>query len=155
MPKTKHTAAAPDGSTFTRTSENRTYTHMITGRRDEAAYFATADRLDDQDRRNFDYYAACAAGTHEHVQPTAWRTPERCTEEIAEAAARIGDHDRDSYAAALREHRLERHAEQVAAGFFTKWLDLGWCGRLDLAQKAAATAAKHHLDVQILEARRP
>lgn len=155
MPKTKHAATAPDGSTLTRTSENRTYTHVITGRRDEAAYLAEADALSDQDRRNFDYYAACAAGTHEHVQPTAWRTPERVAEEIADAADRIKGHDRDSYAAALREQRLERHAERVAAGYFTTWLDLGWCGRPDLAQKAAATAAKHHVDVQILEARRP
>lgn len=153
MPKTIHTATAPDGSTFRRTSQSRVYSHMVTGRSNERAHFADADAIRDQDRRNFDYYVEVAAGTHPHVQPEKWRPQEQCDADIAKHRAKIEGLDRDSYAAKKREERLAAHAANVAAGMFTKWRDLGWASRLDLARKAASTAARHYVDVRILEAK--
>lgn len=163
MPKTTFLATAPDGSIHTRTSENRRYTHTVVARRNYADALAHADRLIDADGDNFRFWSAIIAAGGYYARRKLPR-PARYTEEqfaaheakeVADAKERIGGAPTETiYKVMKRDQRLADLAERKANGAFEVYFNCGWCGRLDLAQKLAASEqAKGYLDVTILEAR--
>jgi hypothetical protein len=151
MAKSKniHTATLPNGETATRTSENRTYTHCVATRANYPRALAVADRLDEQDRKNFDYYLSCHEGRHPHAYSQFTNAGERARwSEIAAFGSR------DAYAAHLRQERLAQLEADRLAGNFERWSVLGWNGSERLAMAAANTARSggYYAEVVILPA---
>jgi hypothetical protein len=154
---TKFFAAAPDGSIHTRTSKTRQYTHTVLARHNYAHDLALADSIRAVDANNFRYYFALAAGTHEHLRPVAWRTAEQNEAERARSMAQAVEQMRGcqtavEYQLAQRADRLARLAECKADGYYDQWVDLGWCGRLDLAHKLVASKRGYYTDITVVEA---
>jgi len=144
MPKTKHTATAPNGQTFKRTSQSRVYSHVVLGRRcrDEAMRRANAPDARVQDGRNWDYYARNAAGKATYSAYVLSGSPEFVAKmkarDIESGKEFLAKHpDRAAYIA-------QQHAERLANvedTNFDLWHDLGWASRTDLAQKNASSHA--------------
>jgi len=142
MPKTIHTATAPNGQTFKRTSQNRVYSHVALGRRskEEALRRANSKTQQVQDGENWDYHNTCATGRATYSAYVLSGSPEFVAKlkarDIAEGTAWIAKNpDRAAYI-------TQQHAERLAnveGTNFDLWHDLGWASRLDLAQKNAAT----------------
>jgi hypothetical protein len=158
MPKTKHIATAPDGTIFKRTSQSRTYSHMVIGQRSEERAFllAHSKRAQVRDGENWDYrqseangggvygeYANHPAGSWQH------NSYERNLAMAKEFIA--ANPDRQAYIDG-------QHAERVAAveaTNFNQWFDLGWASREDLAQKNASSHRNnaHWAKVLVVEAK--
>lgn len=163
MAKTAYFATDANGKTHTRNSD-RVYTHTVVYRNSKERFLASAnaEMWADRDGWTYDYYAACAAGTHPHVTKitpaggfhhsyTAEQIAERQEKqrqqnasEIADAKTKVNGVTREQWIAA----RLAERVAVVEATDFTVWHNAGWCGRLDLAQKLAAK----YNDVAILPA---
>lgn len=134
----KMTATLPNGEVITRTTA-RTYTHVVVYTISEAKAMAACwtPEIEARDRKNYVYYAQCAAGEHDHA-----RVPEGAPEWKISSAATCRKNGADilaefptveAYLAGQRA-RSEGHVRKsVDAG----WHIAGWCGRLDLAQKLA------------------
>lgn len=133
MPKKTYTATAPNGDIFKRTTENRTYTHAVIGRRIFERELATANdaKQRQQDGENWDYFMACAAGAHAHAS-----SPYTTDRERAEwATFAEANPDRAGYIQKKHDGRVARVKADLAASAFEVWHCLTWCGRADLAQK--------------------
>lgn len=152
MKATKYTATH-EGFTFKRSSA-RTYTNMV-------IYLGSVsqDRKDcELGRRSYwkinqRYYRDLANGINRlwDKYPEQF-TPEKIAEEIADAKAWLekGEEGHVADALARFEERLSKaDPKRLRADGDTYWIDAGWCGRPDLAQKLAA---KHPTAV-ILEAK--
>ena len=127
MPKTKHTATAPDGTVFKRTSESRVYTHMVAGQLcpKHAMAVATHASNEEQDVRNWRYMNEKVTGVRSWYDFESEESRQR---------------DRDQVAMGQLAYLAEKLAERIArveAQDFTKWFDLGWASRFDLACKNA------------------
>ena len=144
MPKTIHTATAPNGQTFKRTSQNRVYSHIALGRRCKVEALRRANSKEAQvsDGRNWDYYNNCATGKATYSAYVLSGSPE--------FVAKIKARDIESGKEFLAKHPdraayiAQQHAERVANvedTNFDLWLDLGWASRTDLALKNAASHA--------------
>lgn len=152
---TTFTAIDAAVQTHKRTSKSRSYTHTVVALR---SYSFDLDRAnskvwDKEEGKNFDYYSLIAFGNDPHPC-RCYRTPDRWTaEQIAEEAAsveamnakritdaadRVTGHTRETYLAARRADRVARVEKAKAEGRYAQWENLGWCGRLDLAQKLAS-----------------
>lgn len=153
----KHRATLPDGRIVKRVSKSRTYSHVIAvlDSYENALVRAKASDHGPQDMKNFAYYAALASGTHEHVQPTRWHTPEQCAVDIAKAAAKIAPYaDARAYAVALRAERIAKVEAERTAGRFSKWGALTWAGneRLALTQLSQARRKPYYADARMIPA---
>lgn len=150
MPKKTYIATAPDGSEHKRTSESRTYTHAVIGRRSHAAQLASANSKSTQvqDGENWDYYMECAAGLHEHAT-SKWTTEKERATWAGFAAA---NPDRAAYVRGMHEHRIASVEERKAAGYYDAWHAITWCGRPDLAGKQIAANATYWVDLQAVPA---
>jgi len=122
------------------------------------------------DIANFDYYAAIAAGNDPHPtrnykadHPAKWTLEEIAEGDVwaaecnaqrrADAKARVDGLTVGLYLSAKLDERIAKVEERKAAGYYAKWQNLGWCGRLDLAQKLFSTAqGQRYARVAILPA---
>ena len=176
MTKYRYLATDPDGAVHKRTSESRSpsfkpyaYTVVRKGGYQTAMASATETAYSPKaDARNYAYYVQIAEGNDPYPRSTfRAKHPERFTaEEIAEEKAsvdaenerryadaneRVGNHTVQSYVAAQRAWRIAHVEERKARGDFEVWHNMGWCSRLDLAQKLAAKEqAKGDYEVAIL-----
>jgi hypothetical protein len=169
MTKIRYTATH-NGQTFTRTSA-RIYTHMTAARPsyDYALQAAQSKGHAIQDARNFNYFLARSQGqagfrpgTIAEVEGYKFRNDPAEVEAFVEAEkARAleslgGATTVEDYQRAQALNRLGEVEGRRAAGYYTKFQDYGWSGRLDLAQKNAASAQAKPFwaEVVILEAQR-
>jgi len=158
----KHFAIDANGQRHTRNGKGRTYSHVVVGRWNYAADLANAQSYDKSGlhRLNYKYYAAYVDGTSQYLARKSWEQDDdayaaRVAKEVADAVKAIGG------AASLEEYRqMQRDAAianveaNKAAGKYEVYRDLGWAGRLDLAQKNAGSQSGQYTDIQILEAQR-
>jgi hypothetical protein len=137
--RTSFTATAPHGETFTRTSENRTYTHMVIVRR---TIEGVRSDLAGDVRREQQHLARLQAridsgevfrGRAPQTQEWADGWVRKYTEELIPAV----------------QAKLEAFEQNPQPG---PWKSAGWCGRADLAQKLASKERVAGAEVQILEA---
>lgn len=175
MTKHIYTAIDIDGIEHKRTStsrgEGKPYSHtvVVKGGYERAMAGATGDWHPKQDARNYAYYVAISEGNDPHARLTVYKslargdTQEAIDAEIAyndrentrrfeEAKAEVGNHTVQSYIAAQLAERIAHVEARKAAGEFDTWHNAGWCGRLDLAQKLAATKAALGYAVAVLPA---
>lgn len=151
--RTTFTAIDPNGTTHTRTSDARTYTHTVVYQRSKAEALTSAKSGAEYDGRNYDYDVAKANGTHPHVNYVAAASAYHSSysaEHIAKAQENQRNENarliaaataiveafptKEAYVAAMVAGRIA----DVEATDFTIWHNLGWCGRPDLAAKLAA-----------------
>lgn len=138
----------------------RQYTHTVVAQRSIDADIAYAEgrSWEKTERSNYAYYLKIAEGNDPYPRQTyrsAERgdTPEQIAEEraavdaenaksIADAQARLGGiNSAEEYIAAQRIDMLLKIAKNRDEGVYERWNNMGWCGRLDLAQKLAAKNA--------------
>jgi hypothetical protein len=158
----------PQGVAHTRSSKNRTYTHTVLFFRGEAyaerSLKSALDFATKQAPRDYRYAQARIDG-RKHAEfvakfptlyieadgtPSEYAVSERA-KDIAEGTAEIGGLDLAAYTAKCQERARASHAREVAQGYFNTWVNMGWCGRADLARKLAETI-KGAEQVKILEA---
>lgn len=171
MAKTKYFAIDANGVEHTRSSE-RVYTHTVVYKAsyEHALASAMSKEWDKQEARNFAYYVALANRTHEHAQyvrSTAYhpsytavqidameaRKQAEIEKRIVDAAERIkGFADAAAWCAAERADRVAGVEKNKAEGYYDKWFNAGWNGRLGLAQ-TLANKCSNAAEVQILEAK--
>lgn len=132
-----HYHATHDGFTFTRSSQNRTYTHVVITRVDHAQSIADAVRRagDDWDL-NLDYWTSVANGTDGHADHYAKTNPQYAQERQQDAREQLA-RGRDAYIEEARQRSAKRLASCDPFGRGYHWGDIGWCGRPDLAVKLA------------------
>lgn len=135
------TATLPDGTTATRTTA-RTYTHLVAGRRsyEHALALANATSGRVQDGKNWDWDAACAAGTYEY--PRQYSEADKVERQAKAAKFIAANPDRAAYVARKHSEWVARVEAEREAGAFDSWGAITWCGRPDLAAKALATEGK-------------
>ena len=129
------------GQTFKRQTE-RTYTHLVVGRKNIEADIAVAKAQRATYLKNHAFHCqeACeATRKYQH------HTPEQLAGMVADAAMSA-----DAYADREVADDLARIEAARALGSYDRYCDLGWAGRLDLAQKNAATRKAFWMDVTIL-----
>lgn len=122
------------GQTFTRKSD-RTYTHTVLSihsRREVRAAFAA--RLVDTWNSHLDYYQRRASG--ESLGRYRY-TPEQAAEAMAAAKEWVAQGQEGFTAAALARFDAQAR-EPLQPDGDTYFVNVGWCGRLDLARKLAA-----------------
>jgi hypothetical protein len=140
MPKTKHTATF-NGQTFTRTSATRVYTHMVVAR-SSYRYALEKAQVVPCAESNFNFYRRALDGSQPHTRP------EYAAERL------MGAETVEQFIELHRAAQVAKVEQQKAEGAFDRFGDCGWCGRLDLAQKLAASkrAWPGYDEVHIVEA---
>jgi hypothetical protein len=134
----KLTATLPNGEVITRTTA-RTYTHVVVYTISEAKAMAAAwnPEIEAQERKNFAYYTACAAGEHEHTKAPEgapqWQINNAATYRTQAQYILNGFPTAEAYVAGRRARSEGDARKQIDAG----WHIAGWCGRGDLAVKLA------------------
>lgn len=123
----KHFVVDPAGVKHTRGSERKLYSHAVVANRcpDWVRASIHSDSAAMNHRSNYDYYSGIVAGTRRGYSTTP-----------AEAKALLGDATtKDEYVAARIADAVRLLDQQIADGYFDEWVVVGWCSRLDLAQK--------------------
>lgn len=160
MATTKHIATA-DGQTFTRNSKSRVYTHCVVAKPsiECALERAQSKAARDLHRSNYRWYQKTLACEGRRFEQSKYVTDEvyreQCQRHIDDAIEELAEaQSEDEYISRKVGEELAGIAAQEAKGFYDTWAECGWCGRLDLAQKLAATKRAHEYygDVVILEA---
>jgi hypothetical protein len=138
---TKHTATA-HGHTWTRSSQNKVYTHMVIGKKLVSEARKDAEKqARSKWRMDLDYTKLLAASdgkiysTFRDGSPCIYDvTPER----IARAKAELEGGEEGYVAVRLAEHDAgNADAWKTEDGQYLVWSQ-GWCSRLDLAMKLAS-----------------
>ena len=158
----KHFAIDANGKRHTRNSKGRTYTHVVVGRWNYDAALASAQNYDKLDlhRSNYNHSLSYVNGTSRFLTRNSWEQDDaayvaRVAKDIAGAVKALGGAaNLEEYCQLQRDAALARVAANKAAGEYEVYRDLGWAGRLDLAQKNAGSHAGRFTDIQILEAQR-
>lgn len=147
MATTKHIATL-DGQTFTRSSKSRVYTHCVVAKPsyEAAVRAASAKGWLEAHRSNYHYYVGKLAKGAQNEWDQSY--VDKARERLAGIA------DEQAYVDAEVAKSLARVEKARTEGYYDTWAECGWCGRLDLAQKLAATKRNHEYygDVVILEA---
>jgi hypothetical protein len=157
----KHFAIDANGQRHTRNSKGRTYSHVVVGRWNYDASLADAQTYGQSDlhRSNYKHHLSYVDGTSQYLARKSWEDDAthaaRVAKEVAQAVKAIGGATNlEEYRQLQRDAALARVAANKAAGEYEVYRDLGWAGRLDLAQKNAGSHSAHYTDIQILEAQR-
>jgi hypothetical protein len=157
----KFTAVDPAGLTHTRNSKDRTYTHTVVALPSsvQRTLAATSPAMRKTHRSNFVYHLNMANGTSKWLERTLWETEvshiTRTKQEIAKAQNALrGCQTAQEYENMMVDADLARIKKAMTDGFYATYQNIGWCGRLDLAQKLKTTSEnKGWVGVTILEAR--
>lgn len=148
MATTKHTATI-DGQTFTRNSQNRVYTHCVVAKPSYEAALRAADAWAPQHGSNFAYYTeeladGCTGHVYRYHAESEESYAARAAAQSAERKAHYteelgGDTNRAAYIARKIAEEKAAIEKMRAEGYYDRWDVVGWCGRLDLAQKLASS----------------
>lgn len=163
---TKYFVIDPTGTRHTRTTKNRTYTHAVLALPSyELTLAAVKDRSHPEtirtDKSNYQYHRALLDGSSPYLVKPDWDKDEagfnaRRAKDIEKAKERVGDCPTfEDYRAKLLREAIASVEQAKANGYYDRWQDKGWCGRLDLAVKLAASHDKpgsRYAKVIILEA---
>lgn len=166
MPKNIHTATGPNGETFKRTSQGRTYPFTVVGRE---SYEDAVRRAHSRVEANAREFRQNQDWARDGFEPSAWMVgkpdfkdptttvAERFREDgketgrkfLAEASVETAE----EYAASELAKDLAAIEARKVKGDFDRFLvNFGWAGRLDLAQKlAGSSASSRYAEVRILE----
>ena len=125
-----------DGGIATRTTA-REYTHVVVARTDVNRRRADALKLQDVDRRNFEYYGRCVVTGRNG----AYTIP--ATEIESYKAILAANPDAEAYAASCAQRRVERINNEYGDAAYSEWFVCAWCGRQDLADKEARRVTKY------------
>jgi len=166
MAATKYLAIDSLGAEHTRSSQ-RVYTHTVVVMYDYdvainrvTTHHATKEAIASQ-QRNFDYEVSIATGNDPHPEydyvqvDGKWQrvyndaTAARQAIRAAKSSAEI-EGGFEAYRARILAKELERVEERKEHGAFTTWGSVGFCGRLDLAQKLAAQCVSDGTKIEIL-----
>lgn len=130
----KYFVIDPNGVTHTRSTKRR-YTHTVLVRYDREHAMQQAEASYVYDKESWDYYRKRVAGGS-----------------TVEDWVAVANKTLDEYKAERRAERIQRVDEHD----YTQWLDAGWCGSLELANKLAGSERNHlHIkDVIIMEAQK-
>lgn len=158
---TKFTAVDPAGLTHTRNSKDRTYTHTVVALPSSVRYTlaAMSPEMRKTHRHNFVYHLNIANGTSKWLERGLWETEvshlTRTQQEIARSKNALqGCQTAQEYENMMVDAALARIKKGMADGYYATYRNLGWCGRLDLAQKLKTTSEnKGWVSVTILEAK--
>lgn len=129
---TKHTVTLPDGTVAKRTSQNRTYSHVVVGHWPAAKILAVLNTDLQRCVLNAVKYRDIAEGRRDREFGSA--TSEQYAEWADACEARI----------------IKLQAEIEAGVTDGPWGALTWSSRKDLADKQAASYAKHGYAVRVL-----
>lgn len=151
---TKYLAIDPNGFEHRRTTAGRTYTHTVVYQRSKEWAVAQAKASHEGHVSTGKYFLDCVAvGYHaylmhfDHYRNDIARQQADVAESLESLA---GMTTAEGYAAA----QVAKHLLDIDARDWSAYLNAGWCGRRDLAEKlAAATRSPHTLNVTVLEAR--
>ncbi|UTU08076.1 hypothetical protein CcrC1_gp390 [Caulobacter phage C1] len=158
MPKTIHTVTFADGTTATRESANRKYSHVVVGKHSKALHLSQLDGYARSDRSNYHYGMSKTRATpgvptpyqslSERDRPYVFTWTEK---EIEDAKIEMAPYaDMDAYVAGKRAERLEVIAKREAEGYYDQWCALTWASRHDLAAKQVGNWSKTFVEVTIL-----
>lgn len=143
MAKTTHIARDRNGFEHRRASQSRVYSHTVVARPSYRAALMLAAEIDKTDRGNFAYHHDLATKGERDLGrgmvtrlDSFGRDPE--VERAKHIAELAGAATAEEYATAKRDARVAKIEELKAKGYYDAFQNLGWCGRLDLAQKLAA-----------------
>lgn len=167
--KTTYIAFDANGAAHTR-STAREYTHTVVGL--PSLEKAMTDALSPWgvDASNYEYFRKIAMTNGDYLAQACYRTADKWTaEQIAEEKASKDAANAKRLAEArdlldrcptLAAYRAQKQVERVAAvekskaeGAYEKWVNIGFCGRLDLAQKLAAKPVGYYAKTAVLECR--
>ena len=136
---------------FKRTTE-RTYTHVVIARRNPEHVRKMA--CIPNNKNNLKFYTERAQGTGTIY---SWETPESIARDVAKGNEILAM-GIDAYIDWEIAQSLAKIDESIAKGNFDAYFEDGWCGRLDLAQKKAASlrntnykGVAAYQDIEILE----
>jgi len=145
------------GAKHTRTT-NRTYTHTVVVMESyedavAQAHASHAANLKGAYKKDFDYRVAIATGndpypTRKWVDGIESVDAECQALRVADAKEAV-DGGFDAYVARNLASKLQYVEGRKARGWFSKWLNLGWCGRADLAQKLAAKYTGQKIEILV------
>lgn len=152
MKKTYKAIIGETAQVFKRTTE-RTYTHVVVARRNPEHMIAV--ELSHKDTSYLDFYVNRALGTGKIYE---FESAERVAQDVARGQEIIAAGGKEAYAAIKKEEYVAAIRESVAKGSFNEFFLDGWCGRLDLAEKKAASlrncefkGVKAYTEVRIIE----
>lgn len=142
--RTKTIRATHGNAVFTRRT-NRTYTHVVIGKRNRHDRIYNIDYVQDRAEKNIVGYLNY--WTDERLNnPRPWDDKE----EIANVK-RLKAMPIDEVIAESRQKEKQRIEKLFATEYFEEWIVIGWCGRPDLAEKVASRGTKIYIDVFMVE----
>lgn len=166
MGKANYTAQDPQGVIHKRSTTSRAYTHTVVGKRsyELAMRRARSTQWAKSDARDYAYEVQISEGndpvpainwdarypagkTAEQIAASQLRADAANEKRFELAKARVGNHTVQSWCEARQAERIavvEKDAEQ---GYYEVFVNLGWCGRRDLADKLAAKARTDGYDI--------
>lgn len=137
---------------FKRVTE-RTYTHVVVAKRNPEHMIAI--EMARKDTSYLDFYINRALGTGKIYE---FESAERVARDVARGQEIIAAGGKEAYDAQKKQEYVDGIREAVAKGSFDEFFLDGWCGRLDLAQKKAASlrnvefkGVKAYTEVEIVE----
>jgi hypothetical protein len=155
----KHIAIDRNGKSHKRNSASRVYSHTIVARRSYEHALANANRPSDLEKSNYRYYRAYLDGTSEFLVKPSYKSDEAhaqdCAERIEKARKALeGCDSLADYQEKCRQAYVAAVEGQKARGYYEEMVNLGWCGRFDLAVKGAARyrGNPYYAEVTVLEA---
>lgn len=141
----KHTHTLPDGTKDTRSSKNRTYTHVIIGRRNLARERRSAEDCRAMYAKNFAFYQRVA--NTPVGQP--WDDNGRClttADEQAKYAAIVAQH---GTAEAYADAQVRKSLERIGSADAGPWGVLQWSMSEANAAKSLNRWREWFVDVQV------
>lgn len=139
MAKTNYIAIDPAGQLHTRKTE-RVYTHTVLFKYSYEDQMREANRDQSVDGDNWEFSCRMVEwGGVYRGKREKWHSDEEIARNLAtNEALKAKANNRAEAIANGRAERVAHIEARKAAGFYEKWVNAGWCGRLDLAQKLAA-----------------
>jgi hypothetical protein len=141
-----------------RTSEGRTYTHVIVGQLDieahrKAAYGYKQGR---SDASNFAFYRSFLDGTSRYLDRNSWESEEEHAQRVGREVERAreilaGAETVEAYVAVLRQRAIAAFEKRVQNGYFDMQA-IQWSMSERAARNAIGSWSRGRLNVQIIEA---
>lgn len=147
MAKTSYIAIDPNGVSHKRSTERRAYTHTVVFQKSKKYHIEKAIAGHKYHVETGEYLLACVAnGKHLSLMyfDAYARDTDRQARDVAQA---IADLDGAKNAVEYADKKVTQHVAELEARDWTVFENAGWCGRLDLAQKLAASTVGLHISI--------
>lgn len=163
MPKAIHTATGPNGEKFKRTSASRRYSHVVIGRPDRAT---TMRHIENAHAANLKRFEETQKHAAEGYEPSQWMYNTQDTVDpsrtVAERFREDGKVKSQKWLAECEAKTAIEYADlmkaralakvEADAAKYERFVAITWCGRQDLAAKAARGRDTYgYIDIQIVE----